>query len=448
MADKKVSGLPLLGSGSLDPAADFLLIADVSAALSKKIKPSGLFSGALPFAEPVFDFTKGTLPSGVSFARASTGYRYNSFGVLVSEATDVARFDYSPAALTLRGLLIEGAGTNLVRQSADRTTTWASTRATRTANVATAPDGTVAMGRLTEDASATNNHFTDCGVFSTTSGVYYVASVYAKAETRSWFYILLQTNFAAFTRTWFNVTAGAGAIGTTGGGVVANFIEDVGVGIYRCTVIAPATATGGSASVRLGLASADGITNYTGDGTSSILFWGADCQASDAVLSHVPTTTASVTRAQDTALITNSLVLTDRCWVIRARTPRRVVGSSTPTVFQVDDGSESNRLLVRYADGGTLNAIATVAGATQCNIATAAVAADTDFTVSVRWADNNFAVSLNGGAIITDLAGTVPANLTAARAGRGFSTGYWNSTIKTIETRRTATDAELVLLSS
>jgi hypothetical protein len=78
-----------------------------------------------------------------------------------------------------------------------------------------------------------------------------------------------------------------------------------------------------------------------------------------------------------------------------------------------------------------------------------AVAVDTDFTVAVRFANNNFAGSLNGGAIVTDLVGTNPVGMTTARIGDAAGGGYaWNSTIKTIETRRTASDAELPLLAS
>jgi len=58
------------------------------------------------------------------------------------------------------------------------------------------------------------------------------------------------------------------------------------------------------------------------------------------------------------------------------------------------------------------------------------------------------AVSLNGGAILTDMVGVTPLGLTTIRVGRDQSGRFWNSTIKTFETRRTATDAELPLLAA
>ena len=107
MANVKVSNLLELGSGSLDPVADFLLVSDASAVLSKKIKPSEVIKGALATAAPFWDFTTNALNSAISFTRASAGYRFNSAGLLVSEATDVPRFTYDPIALSPRGLLIE-----------------------------------------------------------------------------------------------------------------------------------------------------------------------------------------------------------------------------------------------------------------------------------------------------------------------------------------------------
>lgn len=67
----------------------------------KFIKPTvrGLISG--------FD------PGAVSFARASAGTRFNIARKLVSEANDVARFDYDPANSKSLGLLIEPQRTNI-----------------------------------------------------------------------------------------------------------------------------------------------------------------------------------------------------------------------------------------------------------------------------------------------------------------------------------------------
>lgn len=71
-------------------------------------------------AEPVFDlrFTSpGTLsyPAGWAFNRATAGWCFDATGTLVQVAADTPRFDHDPATLACRGLLLEEARTNSVR---------------------------------------------------------------------------------------------------------------------------------------------------------------------------------------------------------------------------------------------------------------------------------------------------------------------------------------------
>ena len=58
--------------------------------------------------------TPGTLPPGVTFTRASTATYLDATGTMQSATANTPRWDYSPSALTLNGLLIEEARTNSV----------------------------------------------------------------------------------------------------------------------------------------------------------------------------------------------------------------------------------------------------------------------------------------------------------------------------------------------
>lgn len=99
---------------------------------------------------PMFDFTGGSLPSGATFSRASSGTRFNSGGTLVTESSNVARFDYDPSTLVLLGLLIEPTRTNLLQNSrAIDVTPWQTLNATITANDTTGIDGDLVADRLT-----------------------------------------------------------------------------------------------------------------------------------------------------------------------------------------------------------------------------------------------------------------------------------------------------------
>jgi hypothetical protein len=61
------------------------------------------------------DFLLGGLDSRITFMRASNAWYFNGAGNLVQASTNEPRFDYDPATLQARGLLIEGSRTNGVR---------------------------------------------------------------------------------------------------------------------------------------------------------------------------------------------------------------------------------------------------------------------------------------------------------------------------------------------
>jgi hypothetical protein len=64
----------------------------------------------------------GVLDPRITFTRASTGTYFDSSGVLQTAAINTPRWDYDPATLALRGLLIEEARTNVLLNSATLST--------------------------------------------------------------------------------------------------------------------------------------------------------------------------------------------------------------------------------------------------------------------------------------------------------------------------------------
>ncbi|MCX6217622.1 hypothetical protein [Spirosoma sp.] len=63
------------------------------------------------------DFSKGVMPSGLTFTRASIGSRWNASGQMETIASGVPRIDYDPVTLACRGLLIELSSTNILLNS-------------------------------------------------------------------------------------------------------------------------------------------------------------------------------------------------------------------------------------------------------------------------------------------------------------------------------------------
>lgn len=75
-----------------------------------------------------------------SFSRTGTAYYFNSSGVLTAASSNVPRFDYDPATLLPRGLLMETSRTNNLLYSDDLTNAaWTKTNCTAAKN-ATGPD--------------------------------------------------------------------------------------------------------------------------------------------------------------------------------------------------------------------------------------------------------------------------------------------------------------------
>jgi hypothetical protein len=148
---------------------------------------------------------------------------------------------------------------------------WTKVRATVTANSTAAPDGTLTADKLVEDTTASNSHF--CTVNNSSSGQH-TLTVYAKAGERDWL-ILASAGFTT-NAAWFDLSTGE-----TGsrGGFSASSIVPVGNGWYRCS--ATIASLGGSFSFVIGLATADNIFTYTGDGTSGIYIWGADLRVAN-----------------------------------------------------------------------------------------------------------------------------------------------------------------------
>ena len=404
--------------------------------------------GASPsYYDFVASNTTGVLPTGVTATRASTGYYNNSAGTLVSAAVDAPRFTYRHNGTTWAadGLMVEGSATNLLTYSEELdNAVYTKFNSSISANATTAPDGTLTADAVAENSAVTTTHSVVRSP-SFTSGTTYVASVYAKADTRTWAYIYLDpARFGGGGYTYFNLATGA--VGTTSAGVTA-FTTLEANGFFRCVAIAAATSSG-AGTFAPGLATGNGGAIYTGDGVSKAFMWGINLVAADVLSSYIKTTSATVTRASDEVVITSANVLADQAWVVKARAPYKISGGALNVAMQVDDGSSNNRRTIRDGTDNKMHSIATVGGTDQCDLDMGAITNGAYFAQSTRWATNNFAASRDGGAIVTDLSGSNPLGLTTARVGRSFTGDYWNSTVLTIQTLSTATDAELPLLAA
>lgn len=144
------------------------------------------------------DFTTGTMPTGVTFTRASTGWYFNSSGNLTSAATDVPRFDYGvPGGVVLFGLLTEKASTNNLLWSRDLTqASWTPTNAT----VALDQTGINGSANTASSITATSSSATVCQTFTHASAPT-ISTVYLKRISGSGAVSITQDNNSTTTAT-------------------------------------------------------------------------------------------------------------------------------------------------------------------------------------------------------------------------------------------------------
>jgi hypothetical protein len=207
-----------------------------------------------------------TQATGYSFTRASDGYYTNSDGTLTLFGSGALRRGD-------RGVLIEGARTNLLLRSQEfDNASWTKNRATVTANATTAPDGTLTADKLVEDNTASNTHRTFQNV--STTGQAYAFTVFAKASERNWMYLRIDRAGPSTPAAWFDLSAGT--VGTVNTGLTAA-IEALANGWYRCRIVVD-TADTANNSILIGLATGDNVLNYTGDNTSGLFIWGAQLE--------------------------------------------------------------------------------------------------------------------------------------------------------------------------
>lgn len=257
-------------------------------------------------AAAVFDLAGGVLPAGATLARSSPGGRTNAAGVLVSEASDTARFDHDPVTAVLRGLLIEPSRGNLLSWSEQiDNAAWSRNNCTISANVAAAPDGVSSADKLIPAAAMNQAKCATQSIASITMGTPITFSFFVKAAG----YSLVQVfaNNTAFGTFYWNVdlaaaaeSAFSGAGSTVGGRGVAA----LGGGWYRLWItLSPLVTQSGGSNVfyvaAVPSASATRNPNWAADGTSGLLLWGIQAEAGAAPTSYIATAAAGVTRSAD-----------------------------------------------------------------------------------------------------------------------------------------------------
>jgi len=176
---------------------------------------------------------------------------------------------------------------------------WTKVATTVTSDTTISPVGTSSADSLFNTAVTSSHH--TYNFFNCTTGLVYVASVYAKYNNRQFLQL-------AFSTTGFNSTHYAnfdvqnGVLGTIGAGATAT-IESVGNGWYRCQITCTAVSSSTASAIKIGMANSSSMVfdgSYLGAVSDTVYLWGAQVEQRSSLGPYVGTTTQPITNYQMT----------------------------------------------------------------------------------------------------------------------------------------------------
>jgi len=371
-----------------------------------------------------------TLDSRFTFTRSSTTSTYiNSSGLVATAGTNVPRFDYDPTTLTPRGLLIEGAATNLFFYSNPIATTngyWGSGGYTLGTG-ATSPDGTNTSTRFTVNsnsgATCSMQQSVTMNATSCTFSIWFKNGTLTGSSNVALTSVAVRnaTTATILLRFYFNATNPSSityVTGSTGASVVA-----YANGWYRI-----------SATVTSGVTSGNSITGYFGGLGSGINgelnnyadWWGPQMEQGTAASSFIPTVASQVQRAADSCVLSGTNFSS---WFNATQGTLLTTWSGTGTTSgrysTINDGSASNQIWTGYSESAIYN------GSFQAQFGTAGTA---NGKVALAYATNDAAWCFNGASVSTDTSVTLPTGLNQIAIGNSQAgTAAINTSLRLIK---------------
>jgi hypothetical protein len=351
----------------------------------------------------------GTLDSRVTFSRASTATQFDSDGVLQTAATNAARFDHNPSTLAPRGLLLEEQRTNILKQSAKTNLDeWSpyidgGNTSNRTANSAVSPDGTTTATLHTINRATTNWAQAGKQNFTGTAAVH-TGSIWLKA---------------------FDASNVGRVIDLAIRGNAATTVLQVALPAEWTRYTVTETLFAGTCEFVFGYISGSD-SNWTGEGLTTgetkFYAWGGQVELGSSATSYIPTTTASVTRAADDAIMTGTdfsswYNATEGTFIVDVSIDSN--NDNTRTLFfwdQVND-NESISLAGHAVTSDFDFVVIADGGVTQVNEEIGAHTKGVSYKVGLALKLNDVAYCKDGGTVLTDTTVTLPT-LTELRFGQ------------------------------
>lgn len=268
------------------------------------------------------DFTTGVLDSRLTFTRAAnTATVINSSGYVQTVNANTPRFDHDPTTQAPKGLLIEGAATNLMSYSEDFSNAAWTKSGTNGSMVltGTAPDNNATSRLLEENTTSYAKHSLERSI-SISAGIH-TLSVWLKEPTsnsRRYAHIQLADGQATAARYTIVADLQTGTIsasgannGTAGAPTgTAHSITAYPGGWYRVTLSMNHVASPSYPTVMLG----DSASLFGGNNQpfysattpyKGLIVWGAQMEQGSGSSSYIPTGASQATRNEDSATMSS-----------------------------------------------------------------------------------------------------------------------------------------------
>lgn len=330
-------------------------------------------------------------------------------GSIVTNATGAA-FTIprsAPQEIEMFGYMPEPAGGNACLQSENFGTTWTAV-GTPTRSAAAFQCGDAALDLIGDDDALALEGYTQPITF--TGDAVKCVSMFIRRGTSASSVIRLRDTTAGADRLFGVVTWSLGApvfAMTTGTAFTRQVCNTTGgVRVFRIYFLTSAVTAANVNQIEIYPAT-DAALSVVGTGDISV--GGVQCANEALPTSYVRTTTAAVTRNADVmSLATGGWYNAAAGTVIATTYTNQLNAPTTGDAWSLNDGTVNER-----AENATVLAASTTflvvdGGVTQASLATGVPAIITTIKTADAYAVNDFAGCMNGGAVATDVSGTLP----------------------------------------
>lgn len=424
----------------------YLLLGLLSAAgaISAALTPAQetvLFGGVQPTLN--LNFLNGVADSRITFSGGANGTRVDASGNIVAATTP--RFDHDPTSLAPKGLLIEEARTNSIRNN----TMVGAVNGAIGAGGASPTNWSIGGGvglTTTIVGTGTENGiaYLDVRLSGTTGGTF--ATIFPEASS-----VVAATNAQAWSASLYTKLVGGSLanVTTLWAGVrqqdsgAATLSDLVAIASYTPTSM----LTRSTGAVTTNNASIAYVRPFFGFVWSSgvaidftLRIGLPQLEQGAFATSVIQTSSAAVTRTADSAVMTGANFMSwyrqDQGTFVVSGDHSDLTTNSGRFLFAIDaGGGASDSIRIDSGAGANLRGVVIVGGATQAAVTFGTVTANTAYKTAFSYAANNFSGSLDGATPVTDSAGTLPT-LTQIRLGGNFAgtaAAFLNGHIRTMK---------------